>query len=318
MLAAGLWSRARKRTPHRQRRERKAHFGELVQLDGSFHRVVRGARAARLLDDAGRRCDGPDAGAARGAGDDLGGGGVLRALDRAYGVPQALYTDWKNVYVRPPNAEERGDRGRAADAVWPDVRDLGDPDHPGELAAGQGAGRAQSRDPSGSPGEEAPTLGIADSRRRMRSSRRRIWLSTTRASRRRRRRPTTFTWRDRAACGSIRSFGFEETRTVSNDWVVRYDTRYFQVARQSGQAPARSTVLVRESADGRNRDSLSGPRDALDRGDRSPGASGPAPRSVAAARPPSARRRHRPAVRGSSASRQRARRGRALGPRSGR
>src|ERR1700752_2394649 len=38
MLADGLWSRARARTPHRRRRERKAHFGELVQLDGSFHR----------------------------------------------------------------------------------------------------------------------------------------------------------------------------------------------------------------------------------------------------------------------------------------
>ena len=37
MLAAGLWSRARKRSPHRRRRERKAHFGELVQMDGSFH-----------------------------------------------------------------------------------------------------------------------------------------------------------------------------------------------------------------------------------------------------------------------------------------
>jgi transposase len=37
MLVAGLWSRARKRSPHRRRRERKAHFGELVQLDGSFH-----------------------------------------------------------------------------------------------------------------------------------------------------------------------------------------------------------------------------------------------------------------------------------------
>ena len=37
MLSAGLWSRVRKRSPHRRRRERKAHFGELVQLDGSFH-----------------------------------------------------------------------------------------------------------------------------------------------------------------------------------------------------------------------------------------------------------------------------------------
>ena len=34
MLAAGLWSRRRKRKPHRSRRQRKAHFGELVQLDG--------------------------------------------------------------------------------------------------------------------------------------------------------------------------------------------------------------------------------------------------------------------------------------------
>jgi hypothetical protein len=32
---------------------------------------------------------------------------VLRAWIEQYGVPQALYTDWKNVYVRPPNAAER-------------------------------------------------------------------------------------------------------------------------------------------------------------------------------------------------------------------
>lgn len=37
MLGAGLWSRARKHAPHRSRRARKAHFGELVQIDSSFH-----------------------------------------------------------------------------------------------------------------------------------------------------------------------------------------------------------------------------------------------------------------------------------------
>jgi hypothetical protein len=36
MLEEGLWSRQRKRTRHCQRRERRSHFGELVQLDGSF------------------------------------------------------------------------------------------------------------------------------------------------------------------------------------------------------------------------------------------------------------------------------------------
>src|SRR5262245_1005650 len=50
MLAAGLWSRARRRSPHRRRRERKAHFGELVPLDGSFHRWFekRGAESCLL------------------------------------------------------------------------------------------------------------------------------------------------------------------------------------------------------------------------------------------------------------------------------
>src|SRR2546426_11470195 len=32
---------------------------------------------------------------------------VLRRWIERYGVPQALYTDGKNVYVRPPNAQER-------------------------------------------------------------------------------------------------------------------------------------------------------------------------------------------------------------------
>jgi hypothetical protein len=45
-------------------------------------------------------------------------------------------------------------------------------------------------------------------------------------------------------------FRLEEKRTVSNDWVVRYDNRFFQLERQSGRPPARSTVLVYEASDG--------------------------------------------------------------------
>ena len=107
MVTAGLWSRARKRAPHRQRRERKGHFGELVQLDGSFHEWYE-ARAPRgclmnLVDDATGRT------LAR-LGDEetiWAAADVLRRWIEAYGVPLALYTDWKNVYVREPNAEER-------------------------------------------------------------------------------------------------------------------------------------------------------------------------------------------------------------------
>jgi hypothetical protein len=45
-------------------------------------------------------------------------------------------------------------------------------------------------------------------------------------------------------------FRLEQKRTVSNDWVVRYDNRLLQLERQSGRPPARSTVLVYESSDG--------------------------------------------------------------------
>jgi transposase len=107
MRQAGLWPRQRRRKPYRQRRERKAHFGELVQLDGSFHDWLeeRGRRGClmHMVDDAtttalGRFSEQETIWAAA---------GVLRGWIERYGVPRALYTDWKNVYVRPPNAQER-------------------------------------------------------------------------------------------------------------------------------------------------------------------------------------------------------------------
>jgi transposase len=100
MLAAGLWSRQRRRTPYRQRRERKAHFGELVQLDGSVHAWYeeRGPRRCliTMVDDAtsrseGRLSDEETIWAAA---------AVLRRWIEQHGVPLALYTDWKNVYAR--------------------------------------------------------------------------------------------------------------------------------------------------------------------------------------------------------------------------
>jgi hypothetical protein len=45
-------------------------------------------------------------------------------------------------------------------------------------------------------------------------------------------------------------FRLQEKRSVSNDWVVRYDNRWLQIECQSGGPPARSTVLVYEAPDG--------------------------------------------------------------------
>ncbi len=37
LIKAGLWQNRRRRKNHRNWRERKAHFGEMVQMDGSHH-----------------------------------------------------------------------------------------------------------------------------------------------------------------------------------------------------------------------------------------------------------------------------------------
>src|ERR1700733_10410724 len=106
MLAEGLWSRERRRKRHRRRRERKEHFGEMVQMDGSFHSWLeeRGPEGCLIdmVDDATNTtwaklgeqetiwavADG------------------LRAWIERYGVPLALYVDWKNLYKRRATPKE--------------------------------------------------------------------------------------------------------------------------------------------------------------------------------------------------------------------
>jgi transposase len=107
MLAEGLWSRQRRRKKHCQRRERKSHFGELVQLDGSFHDWLeqRGPRGCLMdmVDDATGKVQ-----ARMGKEETIWAAvDVLRAWIGNYGIPRALYTDWKNVYKRKATPAEQ-------------------------------------------------------------------------------------------------------------------------------------------------------------------------------------------------------------------
>jgi transposase len=250
MLAADLWSRARTRSPHRQRRERKAHFGELVQLDGSFHRWYE-TRAPRgclmtLVDDATSRTlsrlgEEETIWAAT---------EVLRRWIEAYGVPLALYTDWKNVYVRVPNAEEQATGavpltqfGRMCASLGIQIIAASSPQAKGRVERNHGTHQDRLV-------KKLRRMGIADAAAAnafleatyLPEHNRRFAVAPASAEDFHRRTPSRTTL--------DRVFQLEEARILSNDWVVRYDTRYFQVARQSGQAPARSTVVVREARDG--------------------------------------------------------------------
>jgi transposase len=107
MLEEGLWSRCRKRKRYRQRRERKGHFGELVQMDGSFEAWLeeRGQRGCLMdmVDDATRTTLAQlgEEETTWAAADSL------WAWVEEHGIPQALYTDWKNVYLRLPTPKEQ-------------------------------------------------------------------------------------------------------------------------------------------------------------------------------------------------------------------
>jgi transposase len=108
LMGDGQWTRKRKRMQHRDRRERKEKFGELVQMDGSEHDWFegRGPKCClmNMVDDAqgttyARSFPQETIEAAM---------RVLEGWIGHYGVPEALYTDRKNVYVldrEPTNAE---------------------------------------------------------------------------------------------------------------------------------------------------------------------------------------------------------------------
>jgi transposase len=250
MLAAGLWSRARKRAPHRQRRERKAHFGELVQLDGSFHlwyedRAPRGC-LMNLVDDATGRT------LARLGHEETiwGAADVLRRWIEAYGVPLALYTDWKNVYVRPPTAEEQvtgtvplTQFGRMCAALDIAIIAASSPQAKGRVERNHGTHQDRLV-------KKLRRLGIAD------ASAANAFLEGTYLPEHNARfaqaPASTEDFHRRTPSRAVldAAFQLEQTRVLSNDWVVRYATRYFQVVRQSHRPPARSEVLVREAVTG--------------------------------------------------------------------
>ena len=251
MKQAGLWKRKRRRKPYRQRRERKAHFGELVQMDGSFHKWLeeRGPRGCFLdmVDDAtttvaGRFSSEETTWAAA---------GVLRGWIERYGVPRALYTDWKNVYVRPATAREQREGkvpltqfGRMCQKLGIRIIPASSPQAKGRIERGHSTHQDRMV-------KKMRLAGIAsyDQANRylekyyLAEHNRRYARPAAAEADYHRRRPT--------ARQLDEVFWLEEERVVSEDWVVRYNNRCLQLERQSQHwAPAKSRVLVRENEAG--------------------------------------------------------------------
>lgn len=252
MAEAGLWTRARRPKPRHARRARKAHFGELVQLDGSFHDWFegRGPRACvmTMVDDAtGLTLLRFGAEETTWAAAD-----VLQAWIAQYGVPAALYADWKNVYQRAATTNElaRGETpltqfGRMCTKLGITLIGASSPQAKGRVERGHGTHQDRLI-------KKLRLQGIADcvaanayvEAAYLPTHNARFAIAPASAidhhgARHRRR------WPDADVCC------LETVRTVGNDGVVQYHRQALQLDRGVlSRIPPKSRVLVREQRDG--------------------------------------------------------------------
>lgn len=251
MREEGLWKRARKRKPHRKRRERKAHFGELVQMDGSFHEWYE-TRAPKsclmnMVDDATSTVE------AR-MGDEetiWAAARVLRQWIEKYGVPLALYTDWKNVYVREPTEKELlhgkvpvTQFGRMCRKLDIRIIAANSPQAKGRVERGNGThqdrllkkmGRQKIRThEAANQFLQAEYLPDHNAR-----------FARPPAS------PQDYHRKPPPARELDQVFCLESERSISNDWVVRYENRWFQLERTTDYPPRQAKVTVCQWEDGR-------------------------------------------------------------------
>src|SRR5216684_343245 len=198
MLAEGLWSRERKRRRHLLRRERKEHFGEMVQMDGSFHAWLeeRGPQGCLidLVDDA------TSTTWAR-----LGIAVIAASSPQAKGRVERQHGTHQDRLVKKLRRKQIASHEAANVYLERDYL----PEHNGRFA--RAAAKAEDYH------RGAPRAAELD-----------------------------------------RIFCLEKERTISNDGVVRYQNRWFQLVAQSRpRASAQDRVLVCEGRHGRSEEHTS-------------------------------------------------------------
>ena len=177
---------------------------------------------------------------------------LLRLWIDKRGVPWALYTDWKNVYVRPPTEKEQREGtapvtqfGRMCAKLGIKIIPAASPQAKGRVERNHGTHQDRLI-------KKLRRKGISD------------WAGANRYleqeylsehNRRYAQAPASEEDFHRPSPGKRQLdevFCLEQERVLSNDWVVQYGGQWLQVQRQNRHhAPARGKVTVREWEDGR-------------------------------------------------------------------
>jgi len=246
MLEHGLWMRTRGRTPaHLQRRPRKEHFGELVQMDGSFHAWYeqRGPQGClmNMVDDATGITH-----ARLGKAETIWAAThVLRAWIERYGIPLVLYTDWKNVYkVAPtPQQELRGEEpltqfGRMCARLGIRIVGAHSPQAKGRVERNNGVHQDRLVKKFRRQGIYQDAAANAYMEMHYLPALNRRFAKNPAQSQDYHRTAPTSAELDRV-------FRLHTERWISNDWVVRHHNRYLQLqpTRRQQRSPSARAVL---------------------------------------------------------------------------
>jgi hypothetical protein len=247
LLKAKLWRRRRKRPRHRSWRERRAHFGELVQMDGSHHKWFE-QRAPEcclmnMVDDASGTTHSLFA-----AHETIFAAMELlwQWIDR-YGIPRALYTDRKNVYVVDEKTREKAadsglealtQFGRACKQLDIRIIEAYSPQAKGRVERNHGT--YQDRLVKELRLQQIEALAPANE-----------LLATSFCQQLNQK----FAVAPRSAADYHRSakgydlaaiFCIQETRTASADWIVRFENQFYQLTpRRQSQVPREKILVLR-------------------------------------------------------------------------
>ena len=254
LLEAGLRQKSRKRRKHRTRREPKEHFGQMVQMDGSHHKWFgeNGETACLIVmvDDA-TKTKLAFMGKEETIVDCM---KTLWIWIKLRGIPRTIYADRKNIYVtgREPTLDEQlaGTKpktvfGVACEKLGIEIIPANSPQAKGRVE--RTTGIYQDRFVKELKLKGITTIdganelllgGFNDSLNRK--------FIAEPASKQDFHRPVPKGLNlDEILC-------FEHTRTLTNDWTIRFENRVFQILKKNRTLPKpKDKVTVRILLDGR-------------------------------------------------------------------
>jgi transposase len=251
LIEAGLWKIKRRRNAHRQRRDRRERFGELVQFDGSHHDWFegRGSKCClmNMVDDAtgitfSFMSEQETSEAAM---------RLLWEWLKKYGIPQGLYCDRKNAFVidREPTIEEqllniqpKTDFEKACEKLGIEVKKAYSPQAKGRVernhAVYQDRLVKELRLQNISTIEEANKYLAKTYLKKINTKFKKEPLKPEDAH------------VPLMGIDLQDIFCFEDARVVSNDYVVQYESECYQILKENRNKPRpKSKVIVRKRLD---------------------------------------------------------------------